>query len=165
MKPAVSRRTVLERLRRVLFAPSRLLAVGALTLAFVNENAAFAQHYAIPNVDFTVDAGETLDLSQYVYVPSQNYDSVIKLNGGSIIFSRYATATRYNSNARSLSVQSSPDDNVNRRATNSLRRIHQTTLRRSRQRRERRYRFLRIRNARRSSYRTILRTLRPYPRS
>ncbi len=104
MKPAVSRGTVLERLRRLLFAPARLLAVGALTLAFVNVNDAFAQHYAMPNVDFTVDAGETLDLSQYVYVPSQNYDSVIKLNGGSIILSRYATTTRYNSNARSIST-------------------------------------------------------------
>lgn len=104
--PTFARRSaVVERLRRLLFTPSKLLAVGALALTFATADDASAQTYTMPNVDVGVaDYGGLLYLADfYAYNdPSQVYDSTISLDGGTLALSTNMTAPIYDAETQTL---------------------------------------------------------------
>ena len=105
MSPAVSRSAVVERLRRVLFSPSKALAVGALALTFATAGTAFGQTYTMPNVDVSVaEYDNILYLADfYAYNdPSQTYDKTITLDGGTIVLSTGTTAPIYSPETQTL---------------------------------------------------------------
>lgn len=96
---------VVERLRRVLFSPSRFLAVGALALTFATTEDASAQTFTMPNANISVaENGGLLYLADwYAYNdPSQNYDATITLDGGTIALSTYTTAPVYDAETQTL---------------------------------------------------------------
>jgi len=103
---AVSRRSaVVERLRRVLFSPSKASVVGALALAFALAEPASAQMLTMPNFNISVaENGGLLYLADwYAYNdPSQTYDSTITLDGGTIALSTSMTAPIYDPETQTL---------------------------------------------------------------
>ncbi|MBQ9128886.1 MAG: hypothetical protein IJY15_14145, partial [Thermoguttaceae bacterium] len=103
---AVSRRSaVVERLRRVLFSPSKSPVVGALALLFATSAPAFAQTYTMPNFNISVAENDNfLYLADwYAYNdPSQTYDKTITLDGGTIALSTSTTAPIYDPETQTL---------------------------------------------------------------
>ena len=105
MPTAVCRSVVVERLRRVLFSPSKALAVGALALIFATAEPASAQMLTMPNIDIGVaDYDNFLYLADfYAYNdPTQTYDKTITLDGGTIALSTSMTAPIYDPETQTL---------------------------------------------------------------
>ncbi len=113
---AVSRRSaVVERLRRLLFSPSKMLAVGALALTFATSEPASAQMLTMPNFNISVaENGGLLYLADwYAYNdPSQTYDSTITLDGGTIALSTSMTAPVYDAETKTLHMWGLFDENL-----------------------------------------------------
>ena len=92
MSTVARRSVVVERLRRLLFSPSKLSAVGALALTFATAAPALAQQPSgvvtgtLANQDYNVAdyADSTLDLTDARYDINTNYDSTITLGGGTL---------------------------------------------------------------------------------
>ncbi|MBQ9128769.1 MAG: hypothetical protein IJY15_13545, partial [Thermoguttaceae bacterium] len=105
MSTVARRSVVVERLRRLLFSPSKLSAVGALALTFATAAPALAQTYTMPNIDISVaEYGGMLDLTEFFSYndPSQTYDSTISLDGGVIWLSTSLVAPTYDAETETL---------------------------------------------------------------
>ncbi len=108
------RAAVIERLRRALFSPSKILAVGALTLAFAAAGNAFAQTPSgvvtgtLANQDYNATdyADSTLDLTGARYDINTNYDSTITLGGGTLKLSTGTSGPVYDAANETLYIRS-----------------------------------------------------------
>lgn len=101
---AARRFAAVERLRRALFSPSKLLAVGALALA-LSAQSAFAQSDVMPNVSIlvTTEYAGYVDMTSHFYSdPNQTYDQTIALEGGFLALSSDALAPVYDKNTKTL---------------------------------------------------------------
>lgn len=101
---AARRFAVVERLRRALFSPSKLLAVGALALA-LSAQSAFAQVQVMPNDSFLVvtDNNGYANITGFSYSdPNQTYDKTIALQGGFLALSNDALAPVYDKTTKTL---------------------------------------------------------------
>ncbi|MBQ2789611.1 MAG: hypothetical protein IJE97_08225, partial [Thermoguttaceae bacterium] len=120
-----SRRSlVIERLRRVLFSPSKLSVVGALALILATADASFAQTYTMPNFNISVaENGGLLYLADwYAYNdPSQAYDKTITLDGGTIALSTGTTAPVYDAETQTLHMRASSTPNISRETSGKKR--------------------------------------------
>ena len=108
--PTFARRSaVVERLRRLLFTPSKLLTVGALALTFATADAALAQTSGVvvgtlANRDYNVAdyADSTLDLTGARYDINTTYDSTITLGGGTLKLSTGTSGPVYDAENETL---------------------------------------------------------------
>lgn len=101
---AARRFAAVERLRRALFSPSKLLTVGALALA-LSAGSAFAQENVMPNASILVVTENSgyVDITGYSYSdPNQSYDQTIALEGGGLALSGDVLTPVYDKTTKTL---------------------------------------------------------------